>query len=282
MYFLSCVDDVVKEHAKHVYNDATFRESLAKYGLAHVVGAISPELIRKTLFDVNKRLYTMDLKEFGYNDPGVGKYSFNTDLPFYHETFDHSLLPHLFHLLLGPMERPYKSDVAQVTIRFPGMFCGNDDHTKRWHLDGVGPQSNDNITAVKPRIQNFDALVVILLSDSHGKYSGELGVYPQSHLRLSKWLTPERLHQWQYTGLEALPNGPLSDEVVGTKPFHLLGKAGDIFITNYMIGHFPICNESPHLRYNLYYRVNGPTSSSRHSLKERPQHMYEPIKHWKL
>jgi len=224
----------------------------------------------------------MDRKEFRSNDPGAGTFSYVSDFPLHHEIFDHSLLPHLFQLLLGPMKRPYKSDVAQVTIRFPGMFCGSDDFTKRWHVDGVGPQSNDNITAIKPRVQNFDALVVVLLSDSHGNNSGELGAYPQSHIRLSKWLTPERLREWRYTGNEAFPNGRLSDEVVGTKPFHLLGKAGDIFIVNYLISHYPVCNASPYLRYNLYYRVNGPTSPTRICTIERPQHMFEPIKHWNL
>ena len=269
---------IVKKHARLIYNDTTFRESLAKYGIAHVVGAISPELIRKILHDVNKRLRTADRSEYGYYNKGLGNYSFDTDLPLYHEAFDYSLLPHLFTLLLGPMNRPYKSDPLQVTIRLPGMFCGKDNLTRLWHLDAVGPNQINH----KPRIQNFDALVVILLSDSHGKYSGELSAYPQSHLRLSQWLTPERLYALRHKGEKALPSGPLSDEIVGTKPFHLLGKAGDIFITNYMVCHYPACNKSPYTRYNLYYRIFGPTSPTRYYSKERPQLMFEPIKHWNL
>jgi hypothetical protein len=276
---------VVKEHAKHVYNDKHLRESLAKYGMVHIPGAIPPDLIRKALYDTNRHLSTFDKKYFAFNDPGINKFSYDILEPVYYDVFDKSFLPHLFHLLLGPMDRPYKAD-PQVAMRFPGYYCGDEDNKRLWHLDGVGPSTNSNKTEGSkpiPGVHNFDALVVVLLSDSHGKYSGELAGFPQSHIRLSKWLTPERLHEWRYTGIEKLPNREKSDEVVGERSHHFLGKSGDIFLLNYMIAHYVVCNDSPHIRYNMYFRVTGPTFSHyKPSFQERPASLFDPLKNWKI
>lgn len=271
-----------KEHAKMVYEDKQFRESLQRYGIAHISGAVPPEIIRRTLYDVNKRLSALDAQALGAKNTGEGKFAYITTSSLYHEAFEKSMLHHLFVHLLGPVNRPYQCVQSQIANRFPGMFCGAANRSKEWHIDGLGPKSNTGSDSMQPGVHNFDALVAVLLTDSHGHFSGELGAYPESHLKLAEWLNKDRFQKWRAEGTSALPLLEESDSVVGSKSYHLLGKAGDAFIVNYMIAHYAVCNDSPYVRTNMYYRVNGPAFPGRDPIYEHVESVFKPLKNWRL
>ncbi len=56
-----------------------------------------------------------------------------------------------------------------------------------------------------------------------------------------------------------MPNGPHTDQLIGSKVHHCIGKAGDVFLANYTTAHFVNANVSPKIRYAVYFRVKGPT-----------------------
>lgn len=179
------------------------------------------------------------------------------------DLFNKSFLKHLFGHILGKKRSRYEMAIGNIYPRFPGDYCTRD---MNWHIDYVdvyNTASGSNMSS----IPNFDALVGILLSDSHGKRSGELCTFPSSHRALSNYYTRnpkqfENLHQVGGSYGAYPMNGPGSnkrDEVLGTEVYHCLGKAGDVFILNYMNAHFVTCNQSPYIRNNVYFRVWGST-----------------------
>lgn len=200
-----------------------------------------------------------------------------------------SVLPNLLELVLGPKEYSPFSGFSQVPIRFPGDLCDGDERgfdpiyeRQNWHIDSIARiEGIGHATEIK----NFDTTIVILLSDTHGKNSGELATFPGSHLILSSLFRRDKqlIQQLKADGLAALPRHEKSDAILGTKPYHCLGKVGDMFILNYMNAHFPTCNLSPYIRYAAFFRFTGPAfppDSVPH--EERPESMFNPLIHWRI
>ena len=59
---------------------------------------------------------------------------------------------------------------------------------------------------------------------------------------------------------------------------HCIGKAGDVFIANYMTAHFVAPNTSADIRYAVYFRVHGPGFDALRSHDPRP--MLFPWRNW--
>lgn len=284
-------------HAQKIYNDTIFREYLKTYGVVHIPNAIRPEYVHRALKYVN-----YDIGQF-HNDLKLdaasrGRYhSSHADIMnIYYKSF----LPRLFEMILGPRDKNYMplDDMAQLPIRFPDDLCENSEETdilqkesgfenqrKKWHVDNIahiGDQGHHE------SILNFDATIVILLSDSHHKLSGELVTYPGSHRILGSYMKSNSsiYKNMHYIGLDALPRYDKSDAVLGSKPYHCLGKAGDVFILNYMNAHTPTCNLSPYIRYAAFFRLVGSEYPKelvhKHEFKEIPTSMMNPLLHWKI
>lgn len=86
--------------------------------------------------------------------------------------------------------------------------------------------------------------------------AGELCAYPGSHYKLSEYFRKNGFDDVAKKG--KLPTGDQTDKLFGgTMPTHCIGKAGDVFIANYMTAHFIAPNTAAHIRYAVYFRVTG-------------------------
>lgn len=223
----------------------------------HLPDGIPSKLVHAAIKYVNKKIGEM--KYFGAYG---GKNNFQRDVspsndPEILNLFNKSFLKHLFELILGPRESKYEMVVGQMMPRFPGDFCYKEMH---WHIDYVDVYNAEQQPSL-PAVPNFDALVGVLLSDLHVEKSGELCTYPSSHRSLSKYFTKhtkefEKLHQSGGSNVYSIMK---DEEVFESDVYHCLGKAGDVFILNYMNAHYVTCNNSPNIRNNIYFRVWGNT-----------------------
>ena len=124
-------------------------------------------------------------------------------------------------------------------------------------------------------VHNFDALCGILLSDVPEPMAGELCAYPGSHYQLAEYFKKHGFDGVAKKG--TLPHGEQTDKIFGgTKPKHCTGKAGDVFIANYMTAHFIAPNTAPHIRYAVYFRVTG----RGYHRKNWKASMLDPWKDW--
>jgi hypothetical protein len=106
---------------------------------------------------------------------------------------------------------------------------------KGWHIDGLPSNFIPGLTDHFGEVHNFDALCGILLSDVPEPMAGELCAYPGSHYKLADYFKKHGLDDVAKKG--ALPTGDKTDAIFGgTMPTHCTGKAGDVFLANYMTG----------------------------------------------
>ena len=126
-------------------------------------------------------------------------------------------------------------------------------------------------------------------SDVDDAMSGELCVYPGSHTALAQYFNHgsgqgqggNRLADVRTHGNTSLPTGPRTDELFDCPVHHCIGKAGDLFIANYMTAHFIAPNTAPDIRYAVYFRVSAPAFlAGRDKGGMRPESMLEPWCDW--
>ena len=247
--------------------------SLGRDGFVHLPQAVSRELCRSAKREINRLMGA----SMGSADQFKGK-SFES-APVLTDLFNKSVLPHLMKKLLGGAA-PYRQGGAQLALRFPGDGCpggtahfnpSHFEHVRRaWHIDGCPSDFLPGKTDHYGRIGNFDCLVGVLLSDIEGPMGGELCCYPGSHRALARHFRGEHgtldgascpeLERVKAHGNSALPTGAATDALFGGEPpQHCVGRAGDVFLANYMVAHFVAPNASPDIRYAVYFRVHGPS-----------------------
>jgi hypothetical protein len=156
---------------------------------------------------------------------------------------------------------------------------------RHWHIDGLPSDFIPGTTDHYGTIHNFDMLCGVLLSDVHERMSGELCVYPGSHAQLAKHFSEVGLQGIQTRGNAALPTGAHTDALFagasgGAPPavHHCIGKAGDVFLANYMTAHFVAPNCSADIRYAVYFRVHGPAFGG--GAAHQSASMLNPWVHW--
>ena len=189
-----------------------------------------------------------------------------------------SAVPAILAELLGGHEDWYRQrlDSGQLALRFPGDLCppGSKLGTqvsisaahfegirKGWHIDGCPSDYLPGVTDHFGTIHNFNVLIGVLLSDTFdkGPMAGELVCYPGSHIALSKYFERNRdvLEKRRVEGGEHLPRAQ-TDALFDRPVAHCTGKAGDVFLMNYMTAHLIAPNMSADIRYAVYFRVSGP------------------------
>jgi len=153
------------------------------------------------------------------------------------------------HSRIHPFPLPRWREMSSTILhRFPGDACPNatnydddDDDDVRisashfdgvrryWHIDGIPGESNGLSYG---KIHNFDCLCGVLLSDVQEPMSGELCVYPGSHVELAEYFS-NNTHVLETLRVEGkgLPSGPdETDALFKRRAVHCLGKQGDVFL----------------------------------------------------
>lgn len=206
------------------------------------------------------------------------------------DLFNKSFLRHIFERLFGSRNDNYEMKMCQVVPRYPDELC---PFGAEWHIDFT---DTPTIKDSGQMVANFDSLVLILLTESHGIDSGELCTFPSSHRALAKYYT-DNPHMFEI--LEKFGNEkgypPRYQDVIGDEAYHCLGRAGDVFILNYMNAHYGNCNNSPYIRNAVYFRVWGSTypSHCREGKSKNGNHnsktgcgnqtsMLDPMVHWEI
>eukprot|EP01125_Pyxidicula_operculata_P015729 TRINITY_DN5364_c1_g1_i1.p1 TRINITY_DN5364_c1_g1~~TRINITY_DN5364_c1_g1_i1.p1 ORF type:complete len:521 (-),score=83.35 TRINITY_DN5364_c1_g1_i1:80-1642(-) len=124
-----------------------------------------------------------------------------------------------------------------------------EDH---WHIDGFP----DAIKGLKTgEVRNFTMLLGILLSDVEEDNWGNLTVFPGSHHLLESFFrVNEILKGTTFEGIQIVKE---SVKHQMPQPLQLKGKAGDIFLCHYQLGHAIAPNLSPNIRYAIYFRLHS-------------------------
>ncbi len=112
------------------------------------------------------------------------------------------------------------------------------------HLDAVGTGTNDS--PVGSYVRDFTLIVVIYLVDVLEPYSGNLTVWPGSHVE-SRGFFRTHGHEILTRGDPFIP--------IAAKPKMLTGKAGDVVLSHHMLQHVGGPNTSPHVRHAVIGRM---------------------------
>jgi hypothetical protein len=129
---------------------------------------------------------------------------------------------------------------GQIALRFPKIESG--PIKLHPHLDGMYSPTNGVAPGV---IDNFTALMGILLSDLPEPDCGNFTVWPGSHLLYADYFkshSPQAL-------LNGMPKIPLP------QPRQITGKAGDVVLVHYLLGHAVGPHFGANIRYLVFFRL---------------------------
>jgi hypothetical protein len=129
---------------------------------------------------------------------------------------------------------------AQIALRFPTM----DDAPKRHgpHIDGMYSPTNG---VPEGSILNFTALLGVMLSDVPEPDGGNFTVWPGSYRQYEKYFQEKGAQSL----LQRMPGVPLPE------PVQITGKAGDVVLAHYLLGHSVAPNMSGDVRYMIFFRL---------------------------
>lgn len=140
---------------------------------------------------------------------------------------------------------------SQIALRFPTVG-EKIDLAPTMHLDGIPPYPE--------RLDSFAGLAIALLSDLPEPWMGNFTVAPGSHRQLEK--------VFQQRGLEIITQAKAEKRAqvyqlleygddIGpmAQPRQITGKAGDVILAHYQLGHAPALNLSCEIRYAVIYRL---------------------------
>jgi hypothetical protein len=141
----------------------------------------------------------------------------------------------------GTLERPWQVQVALNIPPFPhrpGLH----------HLDGA-PAGPDG------RPGTFTMLAGVLMSDQRERGAGNLWVWPGTHLPHAEYF---REH-----GPDALLAAGGYPPIAAPEPEQVTGRAGDLLLAHYLLGHNIGGNTSPAVRRAVYFRIKRAGHDSR-------------------
>ncbi|MBA3846131.1 MAG: hypothetical protein H0X45_05745 [Planctomycetes bacterium] len=218
--------------------DQDQRQSLRAQGFLHLPGVVAPELVRRALRTINNDLSRgIDPARL----PIFQAQSFCPDVtatPAITDLMERSGARTLIESATGAL-KPVGS--GQIALRWPRLEDAKG--VGKAHIDGTYSPTN-GVPAGK--ILNFTALACVLLSDLPDEFAGNFTLWPGSHL----------VHERHFRehGPEALLNEPKLDLGVARQ---ITGKAGDVILAHYLLGHTVASNCSPHIRYAVFFRLES-------------------------
>jgi hypothetical protein len=115
------------------------------------------------------------------------------------------------------------------------------------HIDGHGPEQD--------RPHSFTLLAGVLLTDQRASQSGNLWVWPGSHLDHEHLFHERGPHVLLRTG----GHPTLLDPPLTLRPsIELHGNRGDLLLAHFLLGHNKGGNTADHVRKTIYYRLAVP------------------------
>jgi phytanoyl-CoA dioxygenase PhyH len=137
--------------------------------------------------------------------------------------------------VLNPVE------AGQIALRFPKEF--DEVPSPQPHLDGMHSPHNG---VPEGDIHSFTMLAVVLLSDLDRENAGNFTVWPGTHHQYE--------HYFREKGPEALLEGMPAIDL--PEPTQVRGKAGDVVLAHYQLGHTAAPNASARVRYAVIFRMS--------------------------
>lgn len=120
------------------------------------------------------------------------------------------------------------------------------------HIDGHGPDQDPP--------HSFTMLAGILLTDQRPDQSGNLWVWPGSHLDHQRLFAERGSKVLQSTGGHATLLDPPLALGAGVP---IRGQRGDVLLAHFLLGHNKGGNTAPYERRTLYYRLGAPQHADR-------------------
>jgi hypothetical protein len=217
------------------------RRQLLDDGYVKFPNLVPPDVLRRAVRAINasigKGMNASDMTTFSAQ-------SFCPEIlgtPVISDLFNASPARDLAEDAVGP-GRVRPVDAGQVALRFPRDLSVARPPTFGPHIDGMHTPTNG---VPKGTISNFTALLGVLLSDLPDEFAGNFTVWPGSHLRHADYF---RAH-----GPRSLIDGMPKVDVGLAK--QITGKAGDVVLAHYLLGHGVAPNLSPHVRYACFFRL---------------------------
>lgn len=134
---------------------------------------------------------------------------------------------------------------GQIAIRFP--VAGDPELTLGGHLDGRHSPTNG---VPKDTIRNFTMLLGVSLSEVRTEWSGNLALWPGTHVLYEAYFREHGYDILRLGGAEGMP--PIEEPEAEQQ----MAEPGDVFLVHYQIKHCPVTNISPFSRYMIYFRLN--------------------------
>jgi hypothetical protein len=224
-----------------MYLTVEHRRQLREDGYVQLPNLIPPDLLRRTLRGINasvgKGMNVADMPTFSAR-------SFCVDIcmtPIIADLFNQSPAKQIAEEAIGS-GRVEPVEWGQVALRFPLDLSVDVPWPPGAHLDGMYAPNNG---VPEGEIYNFTALAGVLLSDISEENAGNFTVWPGSHVKHADYFR-EHGPQSLLEGMPRIDIGP---------PRQITGRAGDVILAHYLLGHGVACNVSPHVRYMCFYRL---------------------------
>ena len=152
------------------------------------------------------------------------------------------------HELVHPNNLDHRFDHIQVAITVaPWSHVPGGPH-----IDGHGPGQDPP--------ESFTMLAGILLTDQRESQSGNLWVWPGSHLVHERLFRDRGSKVLQQTGGHSTLLDPPA--LLGA-PVPITGGRGDLVLAHFLLGHNKGGNASPRMRRTIYYRLAVPGHRAR-------------------
>jgi hypothetical protein len=228
-------------------NDGDLRE----FGRAGylVVPNVAPENLLRAADEEVDRLLRAVAPDEGSGGPGANLwFRPAVELPKCDAVLRGSDALDITNQLVAPFEVDHAFDHIQVATTIPPW-----SHEPGGpHIDGHDPNLD--------RPATFTLLAGILLSDQSAPCSGNLWVWPGSHLDHQRLFTERgtRVLQ-QSSGHSTLLSPPLD---LGPS-VEVMGRRGDLVLSHYLTGHNKGGNVGTHVRKTIYFRLAVPGHAER-------------------
>lgn len=145
--------------------------------------------------------------------------------------------------LVAPHHLDFAFDHVQVSTTMPPH-----DHVPEGpHIDGHGPGMDPPAS--------FTLLADVILTDQTAASSGNIWVWPGSHLDHQRLFQERGTNVLQATGGHSTMLVP---RPVLQPPVPVLAGPGDVLLAHYLLGHNKGGNTGRHQRRTLYYRLAAP------------------------